>query len=244
MKRRYFLYLSATVVVVAVVWSSVRHNGGKHAVWADHHHSRIPEPVSHGSPAAPLRETSLAGVVAASEEAAALPPPEKLALTKNAPAIATPAVGHGANRSSGRPSAGGSVVDPENTVKSAPHRGIQLAESVKLPAAVMALADPGFRNLTPQQNAALQAVVDTFYQDLAASTETRLANNDLTGGKLVVSPEGEETVVVQPGPDVDKARQRANEVFRALFGDDRYNQVTMQSAMEAMLPPSAGLESE
>jgi len=100
----------------------------------------------------------------------------------------------------------------------------------------MALADPAYQNLTPQQHAALQHVADAFYQDLATKAQARLANQESPGGQLVQAPDGGETLIIQPGPDVEHARQRANELFRALFGDDRYNQFTMQSAMELSVP--------
>jgi len=125
-------------------------------------------------------------------------------------------------------------------------RGLRLSDNVKLPAVILALSDP---NRDPEHKLpqpvldCMQGIVDRFYQDLAASA----GNQAGTAGKPPgTSPDpaapvtaADNTVVIEPGPAVDKARARANEMYRALFGDEAYNRLTMNSALEVQLPVEA-----
>lgn len=45
-----------------------------------------------------------------------------------------------------------------------------------------------------------------------------------------------QTVVIEPGPAVDKARTHADELFRTLFGDAAYNLHVMGTMMEVRAP--------
>ena len=85
--------------------------------------------------------------------------------------------------------------------------------------------------------AAMQGIVDRFYQDLAAGVRQQNAA-DASSGQI--SADGEDTVVVNPGPIVEAARARANETYRTLFGDDAYNRLTMNTALEVQPAMAAG----
>jgi len=126
--------------------------------------------------------------------------------------------------------------------------GVRLGDDVQLPAVILALSDPnrdpGHKTPAPVA-AAMQAIVDRFYQDLTASVRDQSAKGNVpsTQAPDATVPEvgNEDTVVIEPGPAVDKARARANETYRTLFGDDAYNRLTMGTAIEVKLPvASAG----
>ena len=128
---------------------------------------------------------------------------------------------------------------------------------------ILALGDP---NRDPEHKtpapvaAAMQGIVDRFYQELAASVQdqnpagTKPSSHaaDVSGTEKASGPPadasgtgvgGEEnTVVIKPGPAVDQARARANETYRALFGDEAYNRMIMNAAIEVMssAPPASG----
>ena len=73
-----------------------------------------------------------------------------------------------------------------------------------------------------------QAISDTFYGDL--SSDLNDANNSN-------SPDaGPDEVLIPTGPEVDRATQRANEAYRAMFGDAANNRQSMMSAIEVLLP--------
>lgn len=101
---------------------------------------------------------------------------------------------------------------------------IQLAESVRLPAA-----------LIPQENApnkqstvakATEEIASTYYHDL----QTEIA------GALEPQNSGD-TVTIPQIPETEQIRLRSDEQFRALYGNERYNQQVIGSALEVMLPP-------
>jgi hypothetical protein len=46
--------------------------------------------------------------------------------------------------------------------------------------------------------------------------------------------------VIQPGPAVAHARATAKARYRALFGDEAYNRLTINAALEANLPKDSG----
>ena len=50
------------------------------------------------------------------------------------------------------------------------------------------------------------------------------------------SETGELTRVITNGPAVDEARKRADARFKALFGFQAYNRMTMNTLLEARLP--------
>ncbi len=108
---------------------------------------------------------------------------------------------------------------------------IQLAENSKLPAAIMALGSPS-QLTTPTVEVACRAMADAFYLDLAQKVGGKSATDD----SPVDSMQEEPTTVINPGPDLDEAIYRSNELYRTLFGNDAYNGHSMNSAIEVMLP--------
>ncbi len=246
MKLPKFLYLFMTVLLTVAAWIVIGQSDRRDVVGAVNHaqdRKSVAEQTFSPSVKGTLQNSASTSRNAVSRSPRA---DRQQAQADSVQMTAKPSVIAGADRlpntptasQQQRPETDGINVAVASSIPAKTNRGIQLAENVKLPAAIMALSDPSFKNLTPQQDTALRHVVDTFYKDLAARAEARLSNQELARDHQVVqSSNGEETIIIQPGEDVEKARQRANEIFRALFGDDRYNQVTMQSAMEVMLSP-------
>lgn len=128
--------------------------------------------------------------------------------------------------------------------------GVRLADDVKLPAVILALGlalgnpnrDPEHKTPAPIA-AAMQGIVDRFYQELATSVRDQSpAGSQASSDAADASGTGvggeENTVVIKPGPAVDQARARANETYRTLFGDEAYNRMVMNAAMEVMSPAS------
>lgn len=116
-------------------------------------------------------------------------------------------------------------------------KGIQLAETVKLPAVILAInaaENDTQSRIPPPVAAAMRGIVDTFYQDLADSAEK--VRTDTAPEASGAESGAEDTIVIHPGPAVDRARERANETYRSLFGDSAFDQMTMKALMEAQLP--------
>ncbi len=107
---------------------------------------------------------------------------------------------------------------------------LRLADNLPLPAAIIAInnakKDPAHPIEQPVLDA-MQNIVDTFYQELAAS---------VIGGQ----PTSDNTIVIQDGPLVDQARDHADESYRLLFGDEAYNRMTIDAVIESRLPANAG----
>lgn len=147
---------------------------------------------------------------------------------------------HSGTTTAGRPSPGDDFqADPATTSKAESISSdtivevvlpaVRLADDVQLPAVILTLnqeqADP--ENTTPQPiKDAMKSIVDTFYQDLAKAA--------LEGEHISQDPDG--TYVIGKGNAVDRARDRANEIYRALFGEDAYNRMTMNAVLEAQIP--------
>lgn len=110
-----------------------------------------------------------------------------------------------------------------------PLPAVRLADDVPLPAVILAIHteqnDPENKRPQPVKNA-MKVIVDTFYQDLAKAAAQ--------GEQKSIDPDG--THVIGKGPPIDNARTRANDVYRALFGDAAYNQMTMNAVLDAQLP--------
>ena len=83
---------------------------------------------------------------------------------------------------------------------------------------------------------AIKGVIDTFYQDLAVSVQ----NDPAIVGTDAAATETDPTILIHPGPAVESARKRANETYRALFGDEAYGQMTMNALLESRLPVDSG----
>jgi hypothetical protein len=130
------------------------------------------------------------------------------------------------------------VSPPESTHESLP-KGIQLADNVKLPAVILAI---NAAERAPQKKipapvaAAMHGIVDTFYQDLAESATKAAGDTSPQGPGAVTDATVSDTIVIHPGPAVEQARNKANETYRALFGDAAYDRMTMSALMESQLP--------
>lgn len=115
--------------------------------------------------------------------------------------------------------------------------GVRLAPDVRLPAAAMPL---DFK-VTPVAQKAIDQILADFYQDLASPPKTTsqaggLNPADATNDPIEESETGELTRVVTNGPAVEAARKRADGRFKALFGFDAYNRLTMRTQLERRLP--------
>jgi hypothetical protein len=106
---------------------------------------------------------------------------------------------------------------------------VRLAHDVPLPAVILTLneeqIDP--ENKTPKPiKDAMKSIVDKFY--------TNLAESAAEGDYVSKDPDG--TLVVGKGPGVERAREEADQIYRALFGEEAYNRMTMDSVLESQLP--------
>ncbi len=124
-------------------------------------------------------------------------------------------------------------------------KGIQLADNVKLPAVIFAIStaekNPDRRIPAPVA-AAMHGIVDSFYRDLMEGAAA--ANVGATSAASNATTDTGDTLVIHPGSAVDRARERANQTYRALFGDAAYNQVTMKAVIDVQLPTGVVTESE
>lgn len=119
-------------------------------------------------------------------------------------------------------------VEPE-TLASYQLPAVRLADDVQLPAVILTLneeqIDP--ENKTPQPiKDAMKSIVDKFY--------TNIAESAAEGDYVSKDPDG--TLVVGKGPGVERAREEADQIYRALFGEEAYNRMTMDSLLESQLP--------
>ncbi len=131
---------------------------------------------------------------------------------------------------------------PFTTAAEIPAQGIQLAGDVRLPAAIMALAElakPTAAPIPPAVVTAQREIVAKFYQEVAASVPTP----NISPGVDESSEEIQTTtVVIPPSESVNDARHRADEQYRTLFGDAAYNRQIIGSAIEVRLPEVPGGE--
>lgn len=108
---------------------------------------------------------------------------------------------------------------------------IRLSENFKLPAVVLALSEGALAERSPQVRQAARNVEDLFYRELAEE----LAEEGGWQEKLQPDPEtGEPTLLVEQSPATERVRSRANERFRLLFGDLKYNAYSLRTAVERM----------
>ena len=134
------------------------------------------------------------------------------------------------------PSAGVVVTPPslsEAPTTQEAKRGIQLADDVRLPAAIMAESAPDTatrKMISPAAATANREIANSYYRELLATA----GNSSATP---TPAPGGDEaTSVIPAGAAAEKARNHADEMYRALFGDDAYNRQVMNSAIEVRLP--------
>ena len=105
-------------------------------------------------------------------------------------------------------------------------QAIRLGNDVRLPAALMHQASA--TAATPQIAAASRGIINSFYQELSV----------VSSAEQVGSPQAEDggTQIIHEGPDADEARDRADETFRALHGNEAFNRHSLHSALEVRLP--------
>lgn len=112
--------------------------------------------------------------------------------------------------------------------------GLRLAPDVRLPVAAMPL---NFK-VSPVAQQAINQIVQDYYREIAEGLPTEQSGGaHASNDGLIEEPEtGELTRIVTNGPTVDEARERADYRFKALFGNDAYNQMTIRTLLEARTP--------
>lgn len=118
--------------------------------------------------------------------------------------------------------------------------GVRLAANVRLPAAAM----PNDLKVTEVSRKALQDIVDDYYRELALGvvSEEEVTDPEMSPsqtGQVEVGDNGERTLIVTNGPVAETARKRADQRFRALFGNAAYNRLTMQAQMDLLMSADA-----
>lgn len=118
--------------------------------------------------------------------------------------------------------------------------GVRLAANVRLPAAAM----PNDLKLTEVSRKALQDILDDYYRELALGIvpEEQVTDPEMNPsqtGQVETADNGERTMIVTNGPVAEAARKRADQRFRALFGNAAYNRITMNAQMELLMSADA-----
>lgn len=118
--------------------------------------------------------------------------------------------------------------------------GVRLATNVRLPAAAM----PNDLKLTEVSRKALQDILDDYYRELALGIvpEEEAVDPEMNPpqtGQIETADNGERTLIVTNGAVADAARKRADQRFRALFGNAAYNRITMHAQMELLMSADA-----
>lgn len=123
--------------------------------------------------------------------------------------------------------------------------GIQLRQDVRLPAALMNQSGNGILLsderpvVATEVTVAREQIANSFYRELAdhalvpATAEDGMIDPQ---HEILESNDEENTVVIAPGPQVEEVRERADEIYRVLYGDEAYNRYSMGSAVEVRLP--------
>lgn len=115
-------------------------------------------------------------------------------------------------------------------------KAVQLAPDVRLPAA--SIPDHS-GNVSPEVAATLQGMVDRFYRDLQSlANKAELENPGAAGG--LEFPD-EETALITNSAETDHALDHADEMFRAMFGQETFLERTLFSGTEVLLDAPAGL---
>lgn len=83
--------------------------------------------------------------------------------------------------------------------------------------------------------AANEEIVNSFYRELSERLSETPATRDGESPTKTDSRAEDNTVIVDEGPVVQDARERANQRFRTLYGNDAYNRLTMNAAIEQTL---------
>jgi len=114
--------------------------------------------------------------------------------------------------------------------------GIRLAPDVRLPAAAMPL---DFK-ISSVAKKVLEGIVMDYYREIASIPQDQNGSDDPANANAAdvveESETGELTRIVKNSPAVDEARERADARFKALFGWQAYNRLTMNTLLEARRP--------
>lgn len=140
---------------------------------------------------------------------------------------------------SASPAAKATIQIPDRAASPAPSRpetaaagnqlplpAIQLADDVRLPAALL---PHDTANESPVITAARTAIGDRFYRTLQETAAKDPAVNSTSGA--------DDTVIIHQSATTENALKRANEEYRALFGDAAFNQKTIDTHIEVKQPP-------
>jgi hypothetical protein len=110
--------------------------------------------------------------------------------------------------------------------------GVRLADDFPLPAAIVSNYRNGNRERSsPQLSRAEEDIAARFYSEVALQVA---GTNGTSAVEPVEEAEGP-TIIISPGADSARTLQRANERYRALFGNEAYNQASMESTKDARL---------
>jgi hypothetical protein len=132
---------------------------------------------------------------------------------------------------SAEPSADGiRLTTPQQESPAAPARAFRLGSDVRLPAALMHQAATTAATL--EIAAANQGIIDSFYQEIFS----RSADGTTDEQENPLIAEVEETLVIPAGKNTDSVRERADEIYRALYGNEAFNRYSIESAVEVRLP--------
>lgn len=123
---------------------------------------------------------------------------------------------------------------------------IQLGKDVRLPSAIFARNNPDADAgaISPALAAATKEIEDGFYREVASGVADKPAHGHTRPDvALVANPDaatdGPSTVILSE-TDVYSARERADSIYRTLYGDAAANRNGMASAIEARLPVDPG----
>ena len=109
---------------------------------------------------------------------------------------------------------------------------VRLADEFPLPAAIVSNYRNGNRERSsPQMNRVEEDIAAQFYSEVAHQVA---GENGASAVEQVEEAEGP-TMIVSPNADNARALQRANERYRALFGNEAYNRASMESTKDARL---------
>ncbi len=126
----------------------------------------------------------------------------------------------------------GSFLSDQAPRKSSVPSAVRLADNVRLPAALM--PRDGAAKPNPPIAAVTADIANTFYQKMRDATATHPEFGSSTRTEVVAGED--DTAVIVNSPVAEEIRETADEHFRALFGEEKYNQQTLSSAVESRLP--------
>lgn len=137
-----------------------------------------------------------------------------------------------------KPSQDPAGLEPGKPALSQAPIGIRLAPDVRLPVAAMPLDF----EISSVAKKVLDQIVEDYYREVALQSASQDQNGEADPAALSTtdfveeSETGELTRIITNGPVVDQARERADARFKALFGFEAYNRMTINTLLEAREP--------